>query len=180
MVDLRSKSFPYCLAALRLQDYDSLIPCQRIFILSGLGLETKVREYDGGRRCNVSFNGTELSRNGVCSFIAEEGMDVILLVHNAEEEQQLTELIGKLSVYRLYPSDSADKTPVAIDCAVKHAFVFERNLPECCQDIQLCHSWCPQRLYVVTSSLNPVQLVYRGLGASYVIHSRSGDISFVL
>jgi hypothetical protein len=35
-------------------------------------------------------------------------------------------------------------------------------------------------LYVVTSGLNPVRLVYRGLGASYVIHSRSGDISFVL
>ena len=37
-----------------------------------------------------------------------------------------------------------------------------------------------RRLYVVTSGLNPVRLVYRGLGASYVIHSRSGDISFVL
>ncbi|MGD0030654.1 hypothetical protein SLT67_04785 [Paenibacillus illinoisensis] len=112
--------------------------------------------------------------------LLKRGMDVIVLVHNAEEEQQLIELIGKISVYRLYPSGSADKTPSAIDWAVKHAFVFERSLPECCQDIQLCHNWCPQRLYVVTSSLNPVQLVYRGLGASYVIHSRSGDISFVL
>ncbi|PAF32860.1 hypothetical protein CHI14_05780 [Paenibacillus sp. 7516] len=112
--------------------------------------------------------------------LLKRGIGVIVLVHNAEEEQQLTELIGKISVYRLYPSGSADKTPIAIDWAVKHAFVFERNLPECCQDIQLCHSWCPQRLYVVTSSLNPVQMVYRGLGASYVIHSQSGDISFVL
>lgn len=112
--------------------------------------------------------------------LLKRGMGVIVLVHNAEEEEQLTELIGKISVYRLYPSGSADKTPIALEWVVKHAFVFERNLPECCQDIQLCHSCCPQRLYVVTSSLNPVQLVYHGLGASYVIHSRSGDISFVL
>lgn len=112
--------------------------------------------------------------------LLKRGMGVIVLVHNAEEEEQLTELIGKISVYRLYPSGSANKMPIALDWAVIHAFVFERNLPECCQDIQLCHSWGPQRLYVVTSSLNPVQLVYRGLGATYVIHSQSGDISFVL
>lgn len=112
--------------------------------------------------------------------LLKRGIGVIVLVHNAEEEQQLTELIGKIRVHRLYNSGSADGMPIASEWAVRHAFVFERNLPECCQDIQLCHSWCPQRLYVVTSSLNPVQLVYRGLGASYVIHSRSGDISFVL
>ena len=111
--------------------------------------------------------------------LLKRGMGVMVLVHNAEEEQQLIDLIGKVPVHRLYNSGS-DRIPMASEWAVKHAFVFERNLPECCQDIRLCHSWCPQRLYVVTSSLNPVHLMYRGLGASYVIHSRSGDISFVL
>ncbi|SFF20618.1 hypothetical protein SAMN05216378_5456 [Paenibacillus catalpae] len=58
-------------------------------------------------------------------------------------------------------------------------FLFERSLNLCCRYIQICRSWTSKSICVITDSTNP-RLIYKGMGANYVIHSGSGETSFLI
>ncbi|WP_405156609.1 hypothetical protein [Paenibacillus sp. FSL K6-0108] len=124
----------------------------------------------------VSTGHGEAGKNFV-DVLLKRGFAVVVLVHSEEEGEQFQSL-GAVTVR--YIQEMAFRNQLPPEFVVKHAFVFENNLPQCCQDIELCRSLCPQQLYVVSGNRAPVGLVYKGLGATYVIHSRSGDVSFLL
>ncbi|MFE6073679.1 hypothetical protein ACFVQB_04275 [Paenibacillus sp. NPDC057886] len=124
----------------------------------------------------VSTGHGEAGKNFV-NVLLKRGFAVVVLVHSEEEREQLQSL-GAITV--CYIQEMADRNQLPLKFVVKNAFVFENSVPQCCQDIELCHSLCPQQLYVVSSNRPHVELVYKGLGATYVIHSRSGDVSFLL
>lgn len=109
--------------------------------------------------------------------LLKKGLAFVVLVHSEEEREQFLTL-GAVPMRYIEVTEGMQQTRP--EYMVTNAFVFENNLPQCCQDIQLCHSWYPQQLYVVSSNKAPVGLVYKGLGATYVIHSQSGDVSFLL
>lgn len=58
-------------------------------------------------------------------------------------------------------------------------YLFERSLPLCCRYIQICRTWTSQQLYVITEG-NQSRLIYRGLGADYIIHTNGNSASFLL
>ncbi|CAJ1317458.1 hypothetical protein PO903_04710 [Paenibacillus sp. PK4536] len=58
-------------------------------------------------------------------------------------------------------------------------YLFERSLPLCCRYIQICRTWSSQQLYVITEG-NQSRLIYRGLGADYIIHTNGSSASFLL
>ncbi|WP_408894857.1 hypothetical protein [Paenibacillus taichungensis] len=124
----------------------------------------------------VSTGQGEAGKNFV-NVLLQRGFAVVVLVHSEEEGEQFQSL-GAVTVR--YIQELAFRNQLPPEFAVKNAFVFENSLPQCCQDIELCRSLCPQQLYVVSSNRPHVELVYKGLGATYVIHSRSGDVSFLL
>ncbi|AIQ72269.1 MULTISPECIES: hypothetical protein [Paenibacillus] len=62
---------------------------------------------------------------------------------------------------------------------VGRVYLFESSFPLCCRYIQMCRTWTTQPIFVITSSINP-RLVYKRLGASYVIYSHSGDADFLI
>ncbi|MGE6668699.1 hypothetical protein [Paenibacillus xylanexedens] len=109
--------------------------------------------------------------------LLKKGLAFVVLVHSEEEREQL-QTLGAFPVRYIQETKGMQQTRP--EYMVTNAFVFENNLPQCCQDIQLCHSWYPQHLYVVSSNKAPVGLVYKGLGATYVIHSQTGNVSFLL
>lgn len=39
--------------------------------------------------------------------------------------------------------------------------------------------WTSNSIYVITQGMNP-RMIYRGLGADCVLHSRTGDVAFLL
>jgi voltage-gated potassium channel Kch len=124
----------------------------------------------------VSTGYGEAGKNFV-EVLLKRGFAVVVLVHSEEEGKQL-QTLGAVTVCSI--QDTSGRNQLPPEFVVKNAFVFENNLPQCCQDIELCRSLCPQQLYVVSSNRARVGLVYKGLGATYVIHSRNGDVSFLL
>lgn len=61
---------------------------------------------------------------------------------------------------------------------VGRVYLFESSLTLCCRYIQMCRSWTRKPIFVITTSINP-RLVYKGLGAKYIIYSHSGDVAFL-
>ncbi|MCM3627888.1 hypothetical protein M3194_10990 [Paenibacillus glycanilyticus] len=62
---------------------------------------------------------------------------------------------------------------------VGRIFLFERSLNLCCRYIQICRSWTSKSIYVITDSSNP-RLIYKGMGANFVIYSGSAETSFLI
>ncbi|MCL6458354.1 MAG: hypothetical protein K6T85_10155 [Gorillibacterium sp.] len=58
-------------------------------------------------------------------------------------------------------------------------YLFERSFNLCCQYIVMCRAWTVKPIFVITTSINS-RLVYRGLGASQVFYSYSGDATFLV
>ncbi|WP_046227445.1 hypothetical protein [Paenibacillus dauci] len=58
-------------------------------------------------------------------------------------------------------------------------YLFERSLPLCCRYIQICRSWTSQPVYVITEGSNS-RMIYKGLGANYIIHTNGGSAAFLL
>ncbi|NOV01747.1 hypothetical protein GC097_17155 [Paenibacillus sp. LMG 31457] len=65
------------------------------------------------------------------------------------------------------------------DCPIGNVILFEESLPLSCRYLQICRRWTSKPIYVVTQSVNP-RLIYKGLGADYVIYSKNGDVRFLL
>ncbi|WP_442601644.1 hypothetical protein [Paenibacillus sp. KN14-4R] len=63
--------------------------------------------------------------------------------------------------------------------AYSQIYLFEQSLPLCCRFIQICRSWTSEPIYVITKEVQP-RLIYKGLGANYVIHTHSNDVTFLL
>ncbi|TBL78592.1 hypothetical protein [Paenibacillus thalictri] len=62
---------------------------------------------------------------------------------------------------------------------VGQVYLFERSFTLCCRYIQICRSWTSKPICVVTDS-DHARLVYKSLGAAFVVHSRSEDVSFLI
>ncbi|MCY9669919.1 hypothetical protein M5X11_34265 [Paenibacillus alginolyticus] len=65
------------------------------------------------------------------------------------------------------------------DYPIGNVILFEESLPLCCRYIQICRGLTSRPIYVITQSVNP-RLIYKGLGADYVIYSKKGDAKFLL
>lgn len=100
----------------------------------------------------------------------------VAIMNNKVEQDRLK----KLGVKNIIMVDtSAQNTWLIPDVPVGKVFLFERSLNLICRYIQISSTWTSQPIYVITHSSNP-RLVYKGLGASYVIHTNSDDVSFLI
>ncbi|MFC4306736.1 hypothetical protein [Cohnella boryungensis] len=98
-------------------------------------------------------------------------------IANHQAERSRLEVLGVKSIIMV--DTVLRQTWTIPDLPVGKVFLFERSLPLICRYLQICRSWTGKPIYVITGSDNP-RLVYKGLGANYVIHSRSDDVSFLL
>lgn len=105
-----------------------------------------------------------------------KGLPFAALTNNETEKSRLEDL----GVEHVVPLDTADRSNWHLPkMPVGKVFIFEVSLPLCCRYIQICRSWTGKPIYVITGSMNS-RLIYKGLGASYVIHSNSSDVSYLL
>ncbi|MBP1965965.1 hypothetical protein [Paenibacillus aceris] len=104
------------------------------------------------------------------------GLPFIALTNNKMERIRL-EAQG---VKQIIQVDTLEQRASNIpDYPIGNVILFEESLPLCCRYIQICRSWTSRPIYVVTQSVNP-RLIYKGLGADYVIYSKNGDVKFLL
>lgn len=58
-------------------------------------------------------------------------------------------------------------------------FLFERSLPLTCRYLQICRLWTSRPIFVIKTGSHP-WLIYKSLGADYVIHTNGDDVSFLI
>ncbi|SFF34424.1 hypothetical protein SAMN04487969_1288 [Paenibacillus algorifonticola] len=108
--------------------------------------------------------------------LAMKGMPFVALTNNRADKQALEE-IGVKEILMVDTRDS--RPPMIPELPIGKVFLFERSFNLCCRYIHTCRSWTGKPIYVITQGHNS-RLIYKGLGANYVIHSQGNDLSFLL
>ncbi|MFB6365972.1 hypothetical protein ACFCP7_18215 [Paenibacillus elgii] len=99
-----------------------------------------------------------------------------VIVNNKAEQARLQELGAERIVI---VDTNEENTWLLPEWPVGKVFLFENSLTLCCRYIRICRSWTSEPLYVITQSNNP-RLIYKGLGANYVIYTNSNEVSFLI
>lgn len=113
------------------------------------------------------------------AFIRElirRGIPFAALVNNRTEMDRLKEI----GVRDWIVLDTVDQTTWMIpEYGIGKVFLFETSQTLCCRYIQICRTWTVKPIYVITHS-NAPRLIYKGLGAAYVIHTHSYEVNFLM
>lgn len=105
-----------------------------------------------------------------------KGLPFIALSNNKNDSDR----ISKLGAEQVVIVDSGGhETWIIPDLPIGNVYLFENSFNLCCRYIQMCRGWTSKPIYVITHSFNP-RLVYRGLGAEYVIYTHNDDVSFLI
>ncbi|CAG7649281.1 hypothetical protein ACFQI7_26760 [Paenibacillus allorhizosphaerae] len=98
------------------------------------------------------------------------------IANNKRERARMKEL----GVERIILVDTTEESTWQLpDFPIGKIFLFESSFTLCCRYIRICSSWSSEPTYVITHSNHP-RLIYKGLGASFVIHTNSDEVSFLL
>jgi hypothetical protein len=100
-----------------------------------------------------------------------------IAIANHKGEQARLEELGVNHFILVDTSD--EKTWTIPEFSVGKVFLFESSLNLSCRYIRICKSWTSEPIYVITRSYNP-RLIYKGLGASYVIYTNNDEVSFLI
>ncbi|MBB6635275.1 hypothetical protein [Cohnella thailandensis] len=98
------------------------------------------------------------------------------IVNNGTEFERLC-AIGAEKLIRVDTSKREARIVPSIE--VGKVYLFERSLNLSCRYLQICRDWTTKPIYVITESSQP-RHIYKALGADYVIHSQSIDLSFLV
>lgn len=95
---------------------------------------------------------------------------------NESETEQLT----KNGVERIIRIDTSNHETWAIpEYPIGKVFLFEQSLPLCCRYLQICRRWTSKPIYVISDRDKP-RSIYKGLGADFLIHSKNGNVTFLI
>ncbi|MDQ6421720.1 hypothetical protein RB620_20035 [Paenibacillus sp. LHD-117] len=98
------------------------------------------------------------------------------IVNNNQEYDRMRSL-GVENIITVNTID--DDTWVMPDIRIGRVYLFEKSMNLCCRYILICRKWTVKPIYVVTESIKP-KLMYRGLGANYVLYTSGQDTSFLI
>lgn len=105
--------------------------------------------------------------------LLRQRMPVAGIANNVNERMKLAEI----GVKQITLVDTKDEnTWIVPDYPVGKIFLFESSLNLTCRYIRVCRSWTAKPIYVITQS-GKTRLVYKALGADYVIYTTSDDVS---
>lgn len=110
------------------------------------------------------------------SVLHSMNMPYAVLTNSKQEMLELEELGIEPTVL----VDTVDRSAWLVpDIPIGKVIIFEESLPLTCRYLQAVTSWTQGPIYVVSSS-GMIRRMYKELGATYVIHSRNADVSFLL
>ncbi|WP_370452297.1 hypothetical protein [Cohnella sp. AR92] len=129
-----------------------------------------------GYRDTVLISAPNAAGEQFAMLLRARNIPFAAIANNRAECSRLS-AIGAAELIRV---DTAErKTWIVPPFGIGKAFLFERSLNLACRYLQICRSWTTQPIYLITESSNP-RHIYKALGADYVIHSRSLDLSFLI
>ncbi|MBB3154258.1 hypothetical protein FHS16_004340 [Paenibacillus endophyticus] len=100
----------------------------------------------------------------------------VVLTNSKQEAKQLRKH-GITDVVFINSNDRNSWVPPVF--RVREVFIFESSLALSCRFVQCCRSWTSEPIYVITQQWNP-RAIYKGLGASHIVFTQTGEVSFLL
>jgi len=98
------------------------------------------------------------------------------IVNNKRE----LEILHEIGVKNIILIDTTQEQTWHIpDYPIGNIYLFEKSFTLCCRYLRICRTWTSKPVYVITQSCNP-RIVYKGLGADYVIHTNGDEVSFLI
>ncbi|WP_328803986.1 hypothetical protein [Paenibacillus glycinis] len=105
-----------------------------------------------------------------------KGVPFTAITNSVAERQQLSKLgIASILLVNTIDPDTWEMP----DYPVGRVFLFESSLSLCCRYLRMIRKWTDQPVYVITGRTHG-RLIYKSLGATHIVHSNTGSISFLL
>ncbi|KIL36746.1 hypothetical protein SD70_31365 [Gordoniibacillus kamchatkensis] len=99
-----------------------------------------------------------------------------VITNNDAEQQKWI----KLGAEHVIPIDTEELGNQSVpEYPIGNVFLFENGLSDCCRYLQMTRSWTSKSIYVITAN-EQSRFVFKKFGADYVIHSKSGDMPFLI
>lgn len=108
----------------------------------------------------------------------EKNQPFFVLAQN-EEQHQIWRARGYDQVREINALDIKSMMEL-FEYPVSKVVLFEDGWYDCCSLIRTIRVISRVPIYVITSSKQPTSSLYYSLGATYVIHSHTADVSFLL
>ncbi|MFC5704282.1 hypothetical protein ACFPVX_23580 [Cohnella faecalis] len=124
----------------------------------------------------VLVSAPNIAGESFLKLLQRKSIPYAVIVNNKTEYERIAEL-GAPNI--IVVNTTKENSWVVPEASIGKVYLFEKSLNLCCRYIQICRSWTRKPIYVVTGSHNP-RLVYKGLGADYVIHSEGPDFTFLI
>lgn len=102
---------------------------------------------------------------------------VVALTNNRREEKLLREM-GVNDIIRVNTASSKAGAAAPL-LSIGRVFIFESSLPLSCLYLQLVANWSCKDITVITTVWHP-DVIYKKLGAAYIVRTQSGDVGFLL
>lgn len=117
----------------------------------------------------------EAGRNFIRLLLCKK-LPVAAVTNNGREEKALRKL-GVNDIFHV--NTSCIKGSAVPDFPIGRAYIFESSLPLTCQYLQWIRPWTSQAIIVVAQAWHS-EIVYKKLGASYVVRTQTGEVGFLL
>ncbi len=101
----------------------------------------------------------------------------VMVCSSAESESQYSGKSGNANPIRFSMQEESLINPP--ESEFSKVYIFEEELDQCCKVLETIRKWTGGTIYVITRKHYP-QMIYRALGADYVIRSTSNDLSFLI
>lgn len=105
-----------------------------------------------------------------------KGLPFAVIANSKEEQKKL----AKITIEPvLLVNTAAQETWHKPDFPVGAVYLFQNSLPLVCRYLQIVRSWTTEAVYVITEDFTP-RSIYRGLGADYVVYTKTGSVGFLI
>jgi len=108
--------------------------------------------------------------------LRERGHRYYAMTNNNYGRKRL-EAMGVDKILMVDTEDESTWTPPGI--RIGKVYLFELSFNLCCRYIQICRSWNPQSIHVITKR-DISRVTYRGLGADQLTYINNNEVSFLL
>ncbi|CAI6050951.1 hypothetical protein [Cohnella sp. JJ-181] len=101
----------------------------------------------------------------------------VAAVTNSRREAKLLEKLGVDVIWQVNTTSTKDSLVPAFP--IGRVFLFESSLPLTCQYLKLVSRFDCQAITVISHDWHP-QIVYKKLGATYVVRTRAEEVGFLI
>ncbi|NEW08314.1 hypothetical protein GK047_20130 [Paenibacillus sp. SYP-B3998] len=124
----------------------------------------------------ILVSGSTVAAQQFIQYLKFKAMPFVVLTNNDKEREQM----NKIGVEHMIEVDTSDHETWALPpYEIGKVFIFEKSLTLCCRYLKMSRKWTIKPIYVITTSDKP-RMVYKGLGADFVVYSNTGNVVFLL